>query len=97
VLVALLATLAALLSGLAPTIGVLVLLTGGVLATLLTAVTLIVLTALLAATLVLATLVPLALVLIHRYLRGRSPSAYRQPTNIWGVPRVPPTLNLSAR
>jgi hypothetical protein len=84
----------ALLSGLAPTIGVLVLLTRGMLATLLSALTLIVLAALLAATLVLATLV---LVLIHRCLLGISPSAYCQRANTTCVPLVPQMLNLSAR
>jgi hypothetical protein len=58
----------ALLSGLIPTIGVLILLTRGVLATLLAAVTLIVLAALL-----LATLVLLVLILVHQYLLGVFP------------------------
>jgi hypothetical protein len=59
---------AALLSGLIPTIGVLILLTRGVLATLLAAVTLIVLAALL-----LATLVLLVLILVHQCLLGVFP------------------------
>jgi hypothetical protein len=60
---------AALLSGLISTIGVLVLLARGVLATLLSAVTLFILAALLAA-LVLAALILLVLILVHRCLLG---------------------------
>jgi hypothetical protein len=71
---AVLTTLVALLAGLVTAIGILALLTGGVLATLLAALTLVLLVALLAAALVLATLVLLALILIHRSLLGISPS-----------------------
>jgi hypothetical protein len=63
---------AALLSGLIATIGVLILLTRGVLAALLAAVTLIVLAALLTA-LMLATLVLLVLILVHQCLLGVFP------------------------
>jgi hypothetical protein len=73
-----LAALAALLAGLVATIGILALLTGGVLATLLAALTLVLLAALLTAALLTAALVLptllLALILIHRSLLGISPS-----------------------
>jgi hypothetical protein len=67
---AVLSALAALLAGLVTAIGILALLTGGVLATLLATLTLVPLVALLAAALLLATLVllALALILIHRSL-----------------------------
>ncbi len=64
------AVLAALLAGLVTAIGVLVLLTGGVLAALLAALTLVFLASLLTAAFVIATLVLLALILIHRSLLG---------------------------
>jgi hypothetical protein len=77
---------AALLSGLIPTIGVLILLPRGVLATLLAAVTLIVLAVLLTA-LMLATLVLLVLILVHRCLLGVfSHPAWSEPANGPPVP-----------
>jgi hypothetical protein len=77
----------------------LVLLTRGVLAALLAAMTLIVLTALLA-TLMLAALMLLILVLVHRCLLeicGISPRPEIEPANVNPVPQVPRMLNLSAR
>jgi hypothetical protein len=68
------ALLAALLAGLVTAIGILALLTRGVLTTLLAALTLVFVAALLIAAFVIATLVLLALILIHRSLLWILPS-----------------------
>jgi hypothetical protein len=101
---AVLLTATLLLSGLAAAIGVLVLLTRGVLTTLLAAMTLIVLPALLTTlvltalltTLVLATLMLVLFLIHHDVFPSDSPSAHCQPSSTSGVPRVPPMLNISA-
>jgi hypothetical protein len=91
-----LTTLAALLAGLVPPIGILAPLTGRVLATLLATLMLILLAAPLTATLLLAILL-LALILIHRSLLGISPSPLCQLANMRRVPEVPRMLNPHAR